>query len=903
MSIPSISTLRSIAGAAYKTWLVSSLPNSYSPGQTFALDDTASWTELDPTTLQSTGNPLGTSGPFMVILEAGTEQEEKIRCSSVNLSTGVVTVWTDGTNNGRGAENSTIQTHAGSPNPPETLNCYPCIEAGLLLQMQQEIIALMAGGVGPVASVTAGDATITIGGTPDNPTVSVTSATFDAYGSAATALTAANAAQTSANAAQATANARAQNLVPTAVQTSNYSASAQDFVLCNTSGGAFTVTLPTAPADKTRVGMKLITAGNVLTYACGGSDVINKTGGATSGTIYIPNQAITLQYQSSTAIWVVVSDDIPASQLLRNYVSNAAGLRTARAKLGSAARARFDIVILSNSVGRGVGGSSDWAGSFVGYAGNPLVSGQTPLPFLSSDNYLGWAGQLRTILNSQFGTDPGEGFIFVTNQEPRLENNGTAGAAYGPMAQTIALTTSQYIRLNQTTMSSGWNNTYFSPTNYIGIIQWDGTGMTIPTVKVGGSTVTMYTTPGGNVPLTYSAGNKYVVGYVAAPTSGQAFEIDGPAASGNCRIAGLDLIGDTNGVHVHNISVAGSVTAQILGGQSGAGNLSYSNANTDYIIRATYEWLQGPQPRTVTANLATTGVITLTSGYFNPTDQGYALSGTGVTTNSTLVQYIDSTHAIINPAPTSQTGITLTITPPKTTGLVIIAHEELNDYSGQGPAGTGLTGSISGSTLTLPAFYLTDPGNVLITGPGITGGGGQAKITAVLSPTTATIAATGGSTIANASGSTYARVVPATTGGNTPTTSAANIQHYLLNDLAPGTGPLAAGWDAIIIGGPRRYPDGTNSPAPSSYYAQSAYISAIGALANNTTISSYLSQVASMDLSLRWGSVSQAISDGLQPASNSVHPTQQGHGDIALAVKALFDLLANENAISTSVPA
>lgn len=111
-------------------------------------------------------------------------------------------------------------------------------------------------------------------------------------------------------------------LLPTAVKTANYSAAAQDFVPCDTTSGSFTVTLPTAPADKTRIGIKMIIQGstNTITYTCGGSDVLNRAGGATSGTLTLLAQAVSLQYSSGPAIWYIVADDIPLSQLDLRYI-------------------------------------------------------------------------------------------------------------------------------------------------------------------------------------------------------------------------------------------------------------------------------------------------------------------------------------------------------------------------------------------------------------------------------------------------------------------------------------------------------------------------------------------------------------------------------------------------------
>lgn len=46
-------------------------------------------------------------------------------------------------------------------------------------------------------------------------------------------------------------------LVATAAKTANYTAVAGDLVVCNTSGGAFTVNLPASPATDARVGVYL----------------------------------------------------------------------------------------------------------------------------------------------------------------------------------------------------------------------------------------------------------------------------------------------------------------------------------------------------------------------------------------------------------------------------------------------------------------------------------------------------------------------------------------------------------------------------------------------------------------------------------------------------------------------
>ncbi len=107
----------------------------------------------------------------------------------------------------------------------------------------------------------------------------------------------------------------AEGLIPTAVMAAPYTANPSDFVPVDASGGSVTITLPTAPIDKSVVGIKMIntstTSGYTVTVSTGGSDVINKTGGSTSTTLSLPNQAVTMQYASSTGIWYIFDDDLP----------------------------------------------------------------------------------------------------------------------------------------------------------------------------------------------------------------------------------------------------------------------------------------------------------------------------------------------------------------------------------------------------------------------------------------------------------------------------------------------------------------------------------------------------------------------------------------------------------------
>lgn len=121
---------------------------------------------------------------------------------------------------------------------------------------------------------------------------------------------------------------RMRALTPTAVKTTTYSATANDFIPCNNTSGSFTITLPNAPADKTVIGIKMVIQGgtNTIGISCAGSDVFNKAGGSTSGTLSYLNQCYIFQYKSSSAIWYLIADDLPKAALDAIYAPIASQL-------------------------------------------------------------------------------------------------------------------------------------------------------------------------------------------------------------------------------------------------------------------------------------------------------------------------------------------------------------------------------------------------------------------------------------------------------------------------------------------------------------------------------------------------------------------------------------------------
>ncbi len=97
------------------------------------------------------------------------------------------------------------------------------------------------------------------------------------------------------------------DVTPTSVKTSNYTASAGDYVPVDASQGSITITLPTAPSDQSQVAVSTvaIAAPNAVTVACGGSDVLNVAGGPTSLSLQSLNQGVLAQYDAGASIWYV----------------------------------------------------------------------------------------------------------------------------------------------------------------------------------------------------------------------------------------------------------------------------------------------------------------------------------------------------------------------------------------------------------------------------------------------------------------------------------------------------------------------------------------------------------------------------------------------------------------------
>lgn len=119
-----------------------------------------------------------------------------------------------------------------------------------------------------------------------------------------------------AQAASIATRAQALTRVTASPFTANHTLVAGELASFDTSSGALTATLPTAPTEPRAVcGVKCVAGPSAVTVACGGSDVINRTGGVTSTTI-TRGGSLFLQYDSTTSIWTIVANDLGARALV-----------------------------------------------------------------------------------------------------------------------------------------------------------------------------------------------------------------------------------------------------------------------------------------------------------------------------------------------------------------------------------------------------------------------------------------------------------------------------------------------------------------------------------------------------------------------------------------------------------
>jgi hypothetical protein len=141
-------------------------------------------------------------------------------------------------------------------------------------------------------------------------------------------------------------------LTPTSVKSSDHSPSAGDLVPVDASNGSVTITLPEAPADGSQVAIKTIAIAGAhrVTLACGGSDVVNRSGGSTSLDFSSLNAGGLMQYHAGSGIWYDSGRLAVANETLD--ACNAGFLRPDSADDQSAGMQAF-----LNAIGDAIGGA------------------------------------------------------------------------------------------------------------------------------------------------------------------------------------------------------------------------------------------------------------------------------------------------------------------------------------------------------------------------------------------------------------------------------------------------------------------------------------------------------------------------------------------------------------------
>ena len=114
-----------------------------------------------------------------------------------------------------------------------------------------------------------------------------------------------------------------KGLTPVALKTGNYTANANELVPCDATSASFAITLPTAPADGTRVEVQIVAIGgtNDVEVKCGGTDKLWTSTGPVGVFLSYDLEFANFQYQSSTGIWFADISAVPY-----NFANNFVGI-------------------------------------------------------------------------------------------------------------------------------------------------------------------------------------------------------------------------------------------------------------------------------------------------------------------------------------------------------------------------------------------------------------------------------------------------------------------------------------------------------------------------------------------------------------------------------------------------
>lgn len=130
--------LRSYGGGAAVAQLAQQMGSS---DVTFTVTPTTGWTE------NGTSNPLGTVGPFTVVIDDGTPSRESILCQSIDLTSGLVSVYVDPTDgwSGRGYDSTSAVAHVPGGTSSGVMPAWSSLEAA---EANQAVFDLLgAGGI------------------------------------------------------------------------------------------------------------------------------------------------------------------------------------------------------------------------------------------------------------------------------------------------------------------------------------------------------------------------------------------------------------------------------------------------------------------------------------------------------------------------------------------------------------------------------------------------------------------------------------------------------------------------------------------------------------------------------------------------------------------------------------
>lgn len=384
--------------------------------------------------------------------------------------------------------------------------------------------------------------------------------------------TAVNAAETNITANTSSIATKAGSVVPTTVKTTNYTALAQDFVPVDTTSGAITITLPTAPADKVLLGVKMIGQGstNTVTIASGGSDVFNTTGGPTTRILTLLNQAIVLQYKASSGIWYVLADDLPLAQLDTRYAPQASPSFTGTMTIAALA-----------GILKGTAGAVSIASAGTDYLPITGGSGVTTLGTIASGV---WNGTTIALINGGTGATTQAGAINAT-LPTQTSNTGKYLTTDGTNA-------------TWATVAGGGG----SPGGSTSQIQYNNAG-----------------TFGGAALLTYAAS-----GRILTATAGAIADVPMTSKAFAGQTGNLQEWQDSTGTVLRQVSATGSMTAygttaQNLGLATPSGVLATqigSAGSTTYGYRVSALNAAGETLASTTVT-TTTGNATLTAGNYN----------------------------------------------------------------------------------------------------------------------------------------------------------------------------------------------------------------------------------------------------------------------------------------------